>query len=222
MLRFRVGESLDAEEFLYVGRETARLLGETWAELGVELGPDLDKELDVLDFGCGCARTLRWLVREHPKVRWAGCDVDAEAIAWCREHLPGYRFEVNPPLPPAPFPDAAFDVLYGISVFTHLDEAAQRAWVPEFHRLLKPGGVLLLSLHSESVWRGRKDADRIAAGEFVFERSRKLRGVLPDWYHTTFQSRARIEGLLGEHFGEVRYFANRLGAHDLAVGIRQA
>ena len=216
MLRFRVGESLDAAEFLHVGRETARLLCQTWAELGVELAPDLN----VLDFGCGCARTLRWLVKEHPQVHWTGCDVDAEAIDWCRQHLPGYRFEVNPPMPPAPFPDASFDVLYGISVFTHLDETAQRAWLPEFHRLLRPGGMALLSFHSESVWRGREDAARIAAGEFVFERSRKLRGVLPDWYHTAFQSRARIETLLLETFGEVRYFEGRLGAHDLAVGIR--
>jgi len=36
--------------------------------------------------------------------------------------------------------------IYALSVFTHLDEQLQRAWVAEFHRLLRPGGRLVLSL----------------------------------------------------------------------------
>ena len=89
----------------------------------------------ALDFGCGCGRTLRWLTREWRDVSWHGTDVDAEAVGWCRSHLPG-RFEVNGPMPPLPFPNASFDLVLGVSVFTHLDEPVQRGWAAELRRVL--------------------------------------------------------------------------------------
>lgn len=98
----------------------------------------------ILDFGCGCGRVMR---------RWAGlsnvhgCDVSAEAVAWCRANLPFARFATNGPVPPLPYADEAFEFIYALSVFTHLVEGQQRAWMRELRRVLKPGGLLLITTH---------------------------------------------------------------------------
>ena len=49
-------------------------------------------------------------------------------------------------LPPLPFDDARFDLVLGYSVFTHLNVQYQDAWLGELRRLVRPGGILLLSI----------------------------------------------------------------------------
>jgi SAM-dependent methyltransferase len=214
-LRFRVGESSDPAVFLEVGRQSAAHIAHCLDAAGVPL-----RSLDsVLDFGCGCGRTLRWLTSQYPTVNWHGSDVDAEAIAWCRERLPGV-FKTNPLRPPLPFGDGEFDAVIGLSVFTHLDEEDQRAWVPELHRVLKPGGVLLLSFYAPHVWQNTDEAASIADGRFVFRRSAKLKGIVPDWYQTAFQNRTRIEALLNTSFDSVQFIDRGFGDHDAAAAIK--
>ena len=47
------------------------------------------------------------------------------------------------------FPDAYFDLIFNHSVFTHLDENYQDAWLAELERVTKPGGVLVLSVSGQ-------------------------------------------------------------------------
>ena len=47
--------------------------------------------------------------------------------------------------PPLPYGDDSFGLAYLFSVFTHLPEPLQHAWVREFRRVLRPGGYLLFS-----------------------------------------------------------------------------
>jgi SAM-dependent methyltransferase len=48
---------------------------------------------------------------------------------------------------PLDYPDATFDFIYCLSVFTHLSEAMHHAWIGELLRVLKPRGCILLTLH---------------------------------------------------------------------------
>src|SRR5262249_14848680 len=50
---------------------------------------------------------------------------------------------------PLRYRDASFDLVYAFSVFTHLPESLQLAWMGELRRVLRPGGYLLISLHGE-------------------------------------------------------------------------
>ena len=101
---------------------------------------------DVLDFGCGCGRVLRrW--RNLPGAVPYGCDYNADLARWSRENLPFAKVSINGLTPPAPYRDAKFDLIYALGVLAHLPETMQRPWMREFHRMLRPGGHLLVSTH---------------------------------------------------------------------------
>ena len=99
----------------------------------------------VLDFGCGAGRTLRHFVDAAPGAELWGCDIHAPSVDWVNANLdPPVRAFVNSALPPLPRPDAAFDLIYAFSVFTHITDAWS-AWLLELHRLLAPDGILVAS-----------------------------------------------------------------------------
>lgn len=103
----------------------------------------------ILDFGCGCGRVIRhWSHLANTRVH--GTDYNPELIAWCRQHLPFASFDVNALTPPLRYADASFDFVYALSVFTHLADATQRAWMDEMRRVLKPGGHLLITTHGDA------------------------------------------------------------------------
>lgn len=175
-LRARVGVP-EAHEYILRGRQAAQELSQA---LGA-VGRDLADFGSVLDFGCGSARVLPH-VASMTRARCAGCDVDAEAIGWARDHHPSLRWTVSPAQPPLPYPSQSFDLVYSISVFSHLNEPSQDRWLQELFRLLRPGGVALLTVHGRYAfeqfrtgsvttrWSSRRPFDRgpLGAGEFVF------------------------------------------------------
>jgi SAM-dependent methyltransferase len=112
----------------------------------------------VLDFGAGCGRIAQYFTLYHGHIRLVGCDVDPEATRWCVKNLDFASFTEIALDPPTPFADASFDAIYGFSVFSHLPEASHLRWLAELRRILRPGGVLVLSLHGQQV------VDEIAAG----------------------------------------------------------
>jgi SAM-dependent methyltransferase len=107
----------------------------------------------VLDLGCGAGRTLRHFLPEARIAKFHGCDIDAESITWVREHLcPPFDCFVNAELPPLPLPPSTFDVVYAISVFTHLT-STWSAWLIEVHRVLRPGGLALLTFMGRGMYQ---------------------------------------------------------------------
>jgi SAM-dependent methyltransferase len=107
--------------------------------------------VDVLDWGCGCGRIARWLA---PEVlarggSFTGCDLNPRLVGWCAGNLPGH-YAANGLQPPLPAPDAAMDLAYAHSVLTHLTEQTAQAWLAELRRILKPGGVAVVTFHDEA------------------------------------------------------------------------
>src|SRR5512141_2597032 len=58
-LRFRVHGDLSVQSFLQSGQQCSQDIQHALAQAGVSLG-SLTR---ILDFGCGCGRTLGWLTR---------------------------------------------------------------------------------------------------------------------------------------------------------------
>jgi SAM-dependent methyltransferase len=106
-------------------------------------GRPLEPSDRVLDFGCGWGRIIRYFTHDvMPENLW-GIDISAAAIEACRETNRWARFEQNSPLPPCRFDDDTFDLIYAYAVFSHLSERSHLAWLEEFERILKPGGVFI-------------------------------------------------------------------------------
>ena len=80
-----------------------------------------------------------------------GIDVDPEFAELTRDLFGSEQFKVCPAFPPTDYADGTFDLIYAYSVFSHLSEQACRAWMAEFHRILKPGGVVGLTTRHHSV-----------------------------------------------------------------------
>jgi SAM-dependent methyltransferase len=110
-------------------------------------GADIADARRGLDFGCSSGRLVRALGAAWPETEWHGCDPNADAIAWAREHLPGIAFERSPLEPPLPYEDGAFDVVCAISIWSHYGEDAALAWLEEMRRIIRPGGRLVITTH---------------------------------------------------------------------------
>ena len=121
----------------------------------------------VLDFGCGCGRVIRHWADRGGEVH--GCDYNADLIAWCGKYLPFAEFETNRLAPPLRYGAHSFDLVYALSVFTHLPQPLQRQWIAEMARILRPSGYLIISTHGEACIAPLSERERAEfhAGELV-------------------------------------------------------
>jgi SAM-dependent methyltransferase len=125
-------------------------------------GPAVPGAPVVLDFGCGAGNVIRHFDAEARSGEVWGCDIDERSIDWLERNLtPPFRFRaLSPSAPVLPLPSDHFDLVYAISVFTHLaDEWA--AWLLELHRVLAPSGILVTTFLGE----GMADAERAGPWE---------------------------------------------------------
>lgn len=163
-LLVRVAGSADVRWFLEGGELARRSITDALGRQGVA-----PRDLrDILDFGCGCGRVARhWPQMTDAAV--TGVDYNPALVAWCRQNLPFGTFAVNDLAPPLAFADGSFDLVYALSVFTHLPEPLQAAWLDELARVLRPGGHLLLTVHGAHYRPNLTDDERATfdRGELV-------------------------------------------------------
>lgn len=110
------------------------------------------KGLKVLDWGCGCGRLARHWLNEAADVELFGCDINAGLVAWCKNNLSFGVFTVSSVKPPLKYDDGTFDLLYGISVLTHLTLDENYEWMREIHRVLASDGVAVLTIHGPTMF----------------------------------------------------------------------
>ncbi len=151
----------------------------------------------VLDFGCGAGRTLRHFLSEAERGEFWGTDIHAPSIEWLQENLcpplHGWRCALGPPLG---LPHDSFDLIWAISVFTHLADAST-AWFLELHRLLKPGGLLIATYMgrwcSEYFAKEPWDEDRVGRNVLYHMRDWDAGGpavLMSDWWVRAHWGRA--------------------------------
>jgi SAM-dependent methyltransferase len=144
LLRMTTCDNPDPDAFVEGGRSVARTLSDRAAEQGREP----ESLTAMLDFGCGCGRVARhWAGLRGPQVH--GCDYNEQLVRWCQDNLPFVHCARNGLEPPLPYEDGRFDLVYSISVFTHLSVPLQAAWMAELRRVLAPDGLLLVTMHGD-------------------------------------------------------------------------
>jgi SAM-dependent methyltransferase len=219
-IRYRiVSQPLGVYDYLRIGIEARASIEAALAVAGTGVA-DLGA---VLDWGVGCSRIMRQWAPLFGAISFTGTDIDRAMIDWDVANVPGPRFAVNEAEPPLPCGDEEFDLAYGASVFTHLDEAMQQRWLAELARVLKPGGVLLLSTHGPSVFELNRhtfsDTEVASFRDHGFVYIRNIvDGVLPDWYQTSFQTADHVRRTFGAHFDVIDHVPKGMtGFQDLAI-----
>jgi SAM-dependent methyltransferase len=157
----------------HVDHATYAITGERDAGILAEI---IERELPgdavrICEWGCGPGRVIGPLRRmlRHQVVELCGTDYNAETVEWCRRNLPGITFRRNELAPPLPFADASLDCVYALSVFTHLSQVQHAGWMAELRRVIRPGGLLMLTTHSDAASNRLlpDELRRYRAGELV-------------------------------------------------------
>jgi SAM-dependent methyltransferase len=219
-LRYNIGARYTIQQFLERGQRTVDDIEAALQSIGLSL----DQRREFLDFGCGCGRLILALRARRPTLAITGCDVDERAIGWCERNLTDSRWVINDPLPPSPFADGSFDLIWCGSVFTHLDEDRQDRWLRELRRILKPDGILLASVHGSACWEPRlpsRAVARLKREGMLFARIGIDAGIHPDWYQVAWHTEEYVK----RHWAsvlEIRgYLPRRLDSlQDIVIAAR--
>jgi SAM-dependent methyltransferase len=105
----------------------------------------------ILDLGCGTGRVLRHFNGEAEVAEFHGCDIHAPSIEWLEANttMPVKLF-VAPEHPPLPVPDGHYDLIFALSVFTHITDA-WADWLLEIRRVLADDGVFLCTFQGSGM-----------------------------------------------------------------------
>jgi len=122
-------------------------------KLGVEIE-------SYFDFGCASGRVLRHFCAQSDVPELWGSDINGRHIRWLNEYLPR-RLKVihNHCLPSLPMADRSIDVISAFSVFTHID-TFETAWLAELYRILRPGGMVYLTVQNDASWKAMREAGK--------------------------------------------------------------
>lgn len=137
--------NLNYNKYFEGGKDTAN-----WVIEIVKQYKNLDS-ISFLDWGCGPARITRHLPSIlGEKCQIFGTDYNLNTINWCHTNIQNVQFSHNQLHPRLNYQDKKFDVVLGISIFTHLSEEKHTEWVKELHRITKHSGVLMLTTHGKA------------------------------------------------------------------------
>lgn len=198
-------------------------------------GIRIDPDWMILDFGSCWGRISRFFMRDVPKKNIHGVDVEKDFVDICNGLFDSDTFSVCQALPPIGFADSSVGLISAYSVFSHLSEAAFRAWLLEFGRILKPGGIIAFTTRNEGFLdycaslNSHKDElsgyqlalattvggdvdlrQKYRAGEFIFVSSRGVNGggaMNESFYGETFIPQAYVQNHLAREFEILNYKA---------------
>jgi len=202
---------------------------EAWTVLTTveQYGAPVEAMRSVLEFGCGSGRVIRHF-RYIDGLRLAGTDANSKPVEWDRKNLPGIEFNHNALKPPLAYPDSSFDLIYALSVFTHIPLQWQRPWLDELRRVLRPGGYLLCTVHGDSVINSQLDDQGRAAlkrdGKLTLDAKNPQASyssqVLGSW--DVFQTRDQVREVFGAGFELLCYTSHEAAAGQDTLVLRKS
>lgn len=196
-IRYTCGHD-DYEAYLRSGFEVASMFDLALQKYFGRVVADYD---DVLDFGCGSGRLGRFM----KPARLFGCDVNGPIVDYCSRTIPAGRFDQNSLLPPLPYADETFDLVYSFSVFSHLRQDVEELWLRELVRVGAPQCVFLLTVQGD--WMIEQtladEAEQARAAGFYFRSVHTRHGSaldFPDYYESSYHTADWIHEHWNSHF----------------------
>ena len=165
----------------------------------------------VLDLGCGNGRLLDLLGEKG--IDYIGVDNAENLIEIARKRYPGADFRVASAFK-LPFPEDYFDKVYSIAVLHHIPSQELRSeFLKEVKRVLKPGGLLILTVWNLWQWRGWKSNLKYAALKILGLSKLDFKDVFVPWaktYQRYFHCFSQ---------GELKKLAEKTGFKTKEIGI---
>lgn len=139
----------------------------------------------ILDYGCGVGRALLHFGEEAQNAKFYGTDIHKPSVDFLAQNTRDFHLFQNEEIPPLAFLDNYFDMIYCISVFTHLVDTWE-AWINELHRVLKPGGLAVVTYWYQTAYERmiKKPFSKEKKGMSVFFKDRPWDKGGPDVYHS--------------------------------------
>jgi ubiquinone/menaquinone biosynthesis C-methylase UbiE len=175
----------------------------------------------ILDWGCGVSRVTMHLAKyTGSNTLIYGCDINEEMISFNKKNFQNIAYSLVTYDPPTKFGQHYFDMIYGLSVFTHIEAGMQENWIREIYRILNDGGIFLVTTQgsffdSNLLMREKKTLD--------------LQGVFTKVYYSkghrmmsTYNSPGIFRQLLEKYFCILEFHAGRddpskTGGQDLWI-----
>lgn len=175
----------------------------------------------VLEWGCGVSRVIRHIPDYAGKdCQVYGVDINDEMINWNAKNIAGVKFEKNNYNPPLSFPDNQFDLIFALSVFTHIEPEVQNLWVKEIHRVAGVNGIFLFTTHGkmyESHLNEKAAEELKSKGAFLQPYKQKGHRMM-----TTYNSYENFKTSIEPYFEILEYydgekFPEKAGRQDLWI-----
>ena len=190
-------------------------------------GKGLNEFARVLDWGCGCGRVTRYF-KPLTSTALTGIDIDADNLNWCRQHLGFGDFQQAPLHPPTALALSSFDLVIGISVFSHLKEREQVEWLYELGRVARPGALLMMSVLGAATvgragWAAAQWQAWRKAGLFAAHNNSDLRGYIAedDYYVSTYLTNDYVRQSWSRFFEIVDIIPAYIGNHQDLIIMRK-
>ena len=149
----------------------------------------LARTRSMLEFAAGFGRFTRHLAPILPG-RLACSDLHPGANEFVREQFGVAVFDSSGDPTKVAIP-ARYELVFVLSLFTHLPPAAWGAWLAKLHSAVAPGGHLVFSVHSEDAAKAQGVA--LGADGSFFQPMSESTALGRDIYGTTFSNRAFVE-----------------------------
>jgi SAM-dependent methyltransferase len=105
-------------------------------------------DLRVMDFGAGVGNSIPYFKKYLPECELTCLDVSQKSLSLAEERFPNMANFVSFNGSQIPFPEASFDVVFSACVFHHIPHVEHLSLCREIHRVLKPGGKVVIFEHN--------------------------------------------------------------------------
>jgi SAM-dependent methyltransferase len=159
----------------------------------------------VLDYGCGPGYFVQELAPLVHSVIGIELDSGAREAAIRANRFPNVKYLKAPRTGNLPFNDGAFDVVTAFGVMEHVGR--EQPYIREFHRILRPGGKLVIEVPSKGPFR----AFDVGNLKFNFPKLHKWYyhyvARQPEYYEATFGDQSETYGQFSREATEHKHYS---------------
>ncbi len=182
-------------------------------------------EFKILEWGCGVARIVRHIPNLIDKGSIVfGADINEDMINWNFDNIHNITFKKTDYLPPTLFDNNQFNLVFALSVFTHIEFNFQSDWLKEMKRIISDNGVFLFTTHGKKyeINLDNKEKEKLQnKGAITIDYKQKGHRMM-----STYNNYERFKNTVEEHFQILEYYSGdeypeKVGGQDLWIVRKQ-